>query len=385
VDKIFIARNALSPETETMGRTFFRVLLFCALAWTSGRGIGATAKMEITEEFVGESVADPAVALLERGIAHENVGHFSRALRAYRRIARHHPMSPEAPEALQRRGRILLRQNRFQAAFRCFQSILDRYPDYPDYEGVVDLEFQTAECLMVGHRNYFWGKVPGFKDRTGAIEFFRQIVDRAPYGDRAPHALMNIAHLGLRIGETATTIDALERIIDEYSMSPLAPEALLMLAKVYRDRVPGPAYDQRAVQEALNCYQEFLILFPDSPQAEEAEAGFMEAMELRAAGQLNMGNFYYDRRQNPRAALPYYEEAIKIAPESRAADRARERISAIGEGKPGRGTRLDSILGRYRPPTRRGASEKAPPPPVDDSIDSLESGDGCEMEEDCGL
>jgi outer membrane protein assembly factor BamD len=330
-----------------MGRVCFRIFLLGILLL---RPAGA---------FADGSPASPSAAqLLADGIAAEEARDLSTALRTYRQLARRHPLDPEAPAALQRRGLIFLSQRRFQRAFHCFQHILDRYPDYPHYLEVIGLEFQTAERLMRGQRSYFFGRIPGFRDRAAAIEFFRKIVERAPYSDFAPGALLNIARLGIRTGEMEIAIEALEKLIDEYAASDLAPDALLLLAKVYRDRVVGPNYDQRAVREALNCYQEFLVLFPDSPRAEEAETGLAEAMELRAAGKLGMGNFYYDDRQNPAGALVYYNEVLEIAPESRAAERARERIAEIRAGRPGRGSPLDWLLGPYRP-----ATENAPVKP----------------------
>jgi outer membrane protein assembly factor BamD len=273
-------------------------------------------------------------------------------MRSYRLVARNYPQSSAAPEALHRRGLLFLKQRRYQRAFHCFQSILDKYPDYGAYVAVVDLEFQTAKALMDGKRSYlFWGTVPGFRDRTAAIEYFRKIIERVPYGDCAPEALMNIAKLGTRAGDATVAVEALERLVDEYGNSPIAPDGLLMLADVYRKRVPGAQYDQKATREAINCYQEFLILFPDSPRLHEAEEGLAEATALWVRGKLGMGDFYYDARQNTKGAKLYYDEVLRLAEEdSPMAQMAAKRIEDIRKGKPGKGSPLDIILGRYRPP-----------------------------------
>jgi outer membrane protein assembly factor BamD len=204
---------------------------------------------------------------------------------------------------------------------------------------------------MRGQRHYFFGKIPGFRDRSGAIEFLRQVVDRVPYSDYAPLALMDIAHIAIRCREAATAIEALERLVDEYAESSLAPDALLLLAKVYGGRIAGPDYDQRAIREAMNCYQEFLLLYPDHERVPEAEKELARALEMRAEGRLRMGNFYYDDRQSPSSARPYYQEVMRISPESEAARKAECRLEEIGEGKPGKGSPVDFIIGRYKSPT----------------------------------
>jgi outer membrane protein assembly factor BamD len=286
------------------------------------------------------------------GMALEEAGKLMPALRCYRTLARDHAQSDEAPAALHRRGMIFFRQNRYRRAFRCLDGILDKYPDYSDYMNVLELEFQVAQSLMEGKRNYLlWGKIPGFRDRTAAREYFKKIVERVPYCNLAPEALLNVAILSLRMREPDSAIEALERLVDEYGDSPVAPEALLLLAKVYRERVPGPSYDQKMTREAINSYQEFLILFPDSPLAPQAEEGLAETTELLAAGKINVGDFYYDDRQNPSGAKPYYEEALQLAPrDSPTAQRAERRLADIREEKPGKGSPLDFIMGRYRSP-----------------------------------
>jgi outer membrane protein assembly factor BamD len=265
-----------------------------------------------------------------------------------RAIIRRDRTGAEAPDALRRMGLIYQRQHRLRAAFRCFHRILERYPDYPRYLDVLALEFEVAERLMGGERVYFFGKIPGFKDREGAIEFFRKIIEQAPYGELAPRALMNIAQLSMRMRNPVAAIEALETILDQYGHSPVAPDALLMLARVHRGRVLGPDHDQRATHNAANAYQEFLLLFPNSPLVLEAEDGLRETNNLMAAGYLNLGNFYYDNRQRPSAALPYYELAVATAPQSEIAERARARMDDISAGKAGHGSPIDVLIGRYR-------------------------------------
>jgi outer membrane protein assembly factor BamD len=139
-------------------------------------------------------------------------------------------------------------------------------------------------------------------------------------------------------------IDALEKIIEEYSFSPLAPDALLLLAKVHRDRVRGPDYDQWTTREAINYFRQFLTLFPLSERRAEAEAGLREAEELLAASYLSLGNFYYDGKQNPSAAIPYYREALTMAAGSETGNQAHRRLEDIGEGKPGKGSPIDFLF-----------------------------------------
>jgi outer membrane assembly lipoprotein YfiO len=261
------------------------------------------------------------------------------------RTARRHRDGPDAPAALHRIGLIQLEQRRFRSAFRRFQRVLDQYPNYPHYREVLELEFSVAERLMRGERSRFWGKVPGPRDRAGAIEFFRKIAEQAPYGDMAPQALMRIAQLALSEGDPATAIGALEDILDRHGHAEMAQDALLLLAEVHRSRVRGPDHDQKAVRDAVNAYQEFLLLYPNSSQAKAAERGLADARGLLASGHLRMGNFYYDKRRRPEAARPYYDLAIAVAPNSPAAEQARERLLSMAVERFGNGHHLEWPIG----------------------------------------
>lgn len=333
--KNFIAKDDGPREKLwVVGRFFFAVLFFFMPSFA----------------FAAKDVERlPPAVMMDRAAADEAAGKRSRALRTYRLVARNYPDCDEAPESLKRRGMIMMRQHRYRRAFDCFQSILDRYPNYSGYMQVVEFESRIAGELMDGKRNYlFWGKVPWFRDRSGAIDFLQKIVERVPYGDFVPSALRDIAKMSLKKKDYAAAIAALEKLVDEYGNSPLAPDALLQLAKIYRNRVPGSKYDQKMAREAINCYNEFLITFPDSPLAPQAEEGLAEAMNFLANGKLSVGNFYYDSRQNPIAAKPYYEEVLREAPtDSQAALEAERRLADIADGKPGSGSPIDFLLGRY--------------------------------------
>jgi outer membrane protein assembly factor BamD len=320
-------------------------LLATGVAFFSGPSAEAgTLRRGKNEEKIDGKV--PAAARLELGQEAEARGDMGDALHLYKYLARHHCQDREAPFALERMGEIYLQRHRFQSAFCQFQKILEKYPNYDHYGRVVDREFETAERMMVGQRNYFLGVVPGFKNREGAIDFFKKIVEQAPYGERAPQALMNIARLGIRLHEPVVTIDALEKIIDGYPHSSLAPDALLLLAQVHRNRVHGPDYDQQATGEAVNCYQQFLVLFPNSPRKNEAETGLQEARELLAASYLHLGDFYYNVRQNSEAASPYYRETLALAAGSEVGNLAHGRLEAIGQGTPGKGPPLEFLWGK---------------------------------------
>ncbi|MDR1438410.1 MAG: tetratricopeptide repeat protein [Puniceicoccales bacterium] len=295
----------------------------------------------IAAEENAQQCLDRAEKLVKRGKNRD-------AIRIYRRIGRRFASTKSAPIAQQKLGEIYVKQHRFHRAFEAFRKIIEEYPDYEGYKDIIALEFEMAERLMNGQRNYFFGKIPGFKNREGAIQFFQAIIGQAPYSEYVPMALMHTATLSQRAGNSVTAIEALERVIDEYAETEYGPRALLALAQIYRNMVCGADYDQRATEDAINYFREFLILYADSPLVPEVQKCLEEAKTLLAIGKLRMGNFYYDDRQNGEAAIPYYEAAIATAPNSKAAEIAELRMREVNAGKNGRGSPLDFLLGPYK-------------------------------------
>src|SRR6185312_3686191 len=118
------------------------------------------------------------------------------------------------------------------------------------FNEIIGEEYRIASALLDGARSrILWGTIPGLKNRSRAIEYFEAILSFAPYRDYAPLALMNVARGHLQEGNTEDAIDALDRMINNYPQSLLAPDAYLKLGQTHAKLVDGPAYDQASTKQ----------------------------------------------------------------------------------------------------------------------------------------
>jgi outer membrane protein assembly factor BamD len=218
------------------------------------------------------------------------------------------------------------------SAFDLLQRITQEHPGFKDYDKVIGSQFDCATALMEGARGRIFWIFPGFKQYSKAVEEFMTIVENAPYNDYAPLALMNISLIAEKQNRPEEAIDALDRLINYYPQSMLAPDAYYNLAQTYANLVKGSEYDQGSTRQAISYYEDFLILFPKSNFTGEVESRITEMENLLATSRLNLGNFFYFYRSNSTAALIFYNEAITIAPKSEAAADARLRIKDIKAG-----------------------------------------------------
>lgn len=302
------------------------------LVWTPTTGWrvegGALSGLGGTE---GRSALDQ----MNRARANEEKGHARSAIRTYQRVAKRYPNSIYAPEALYRAARLYLTRKNYTKAFDAFQQILGRYPNTKRFNEIIGEQYRIASALLDGARGrMLFGLLPGFTQRDRAIQFFENILVNAPYSDYAPLSLMNIARGHQRLDNTYEAIDALDRMINNYPQSLLAPDAYLKLAQTHASLVDGPYYDQASTQEAITYFTDFMLLFPADTSIEAAEGGLDEMKTMLAESKMRIADFYFVKRSNYKAARVFYNEAITAYPESAIANRAKARLAQV-EAKAG--------------------------------------------------
>ncbi len=278
-----------------------------------------------------------AVELMNKARTAEEHGSNGSALGTYEKVAKKYPNSVYAPEALYRAAKLRLARKQYLKAFEDYQSVTIRYPNTKRFNEIIGEQYRIASALLDGARNRTWGWLPGFRNREKALEYFEIILATAPYSDYAPLALMNIARGHQKLRQTEEAIDALDRMINNYPQSLLAPDAYLKLAQAHASLVEGPYYDQGSTKEAVTYFEDFMILFPSDTNIASAATGLDKMKVVLAESKMKIGDFYFYRRNNFKAAKVFYNEAITAYPDSTVAKRAKLRLADVenkAAGKP---------------------------------------------------
>lgn len=272
-----------------------------------------------------------ALDLMNRARAAEERHSTGSAIRSYRKVVKKYPASAYAAEALYRSGKLYLTRKQYFKSFDSFSQVTSRYPNSTRFNEIIGEEYRIASALLDGARNRIWGIIPGFQNRTRAIQYFESIIRDAPYSDYAPLALMNKARGHLKQHEIEEAIDSLDYMINNYPQSLLAPDAYLKLAQTHAKLVDGPNYDQGSTKEAITYYEDFLILFPSDANIPSAAKGLDSMKQVLAQSKINIGDFYFHKRNNLTAARVFYNEAITSYPDSPVAARARQKLAEVEE------------------------------------------------------
>ncbi|MDR2720692.1 MAG: outer membrane protein assembly factor BamD [Puniceicoccales bacterium] len=295
--------------------------------------------------------------IMNKARLEQEEGRNQTALKLYGDVCKKYRDSVFAPEAYYQMGKIRRQKRQYKHAFKAFDAIITKYPQYPGFNRVVREQFDLATLLKGGSRPYYFGVIPGFKDYASAIEFCESIIKHAPYNDLAPLALVNISELALKEKKSAEAIDALDRLIDGYPDSEYAPYAYLKIASICAGLVKSVKNDQGATQEAVHYYEDFLILYPTHELAEEARCGLDKMKTKLAMSKIDVGDFYFQSHNNPKAAVIMYEEAISVYPNSKSAALAKEKIDCVRAGNLPKKTPVDFLFGRCKRPSEKLAAE----------------------------
>jgi outer membrane protein assembly factor BamD len=278
---------------------------------------------------VASKDGNSAIGFMNKARAAEEKNSRLTAIKYYTRVAKRYPNSVYAPEAQYRLGNLRLARKQYIKAFEAYQTIAIRYPNTNRYDEIIGKQYHIASLLLNGERGRIWGIFPGFSNREKAIDYMEIVIGEAPFSDYAPLALMCVAngHQYLRNNEEA--IDALDRMINTYPQSVLAPEAYLKLAQAHAAMVDGAYYDQTSTRDAITYFEDFMILFPGDNSVVNAEKGLTNMKLVLADSKIKIGDFYFYKRDNFKAARVFYNEAITVYPGSSVATTAQERLVLV--------------------------------------------------------
>jgi len=276
------------------------------------------------------SEGNNALDQMNKARAAEESGSSRSAIKGYASVAKKFPNSIYAPEALYRAARLHLARKEYSKSFESYHDVLSRYPNTKRFNEIIGEQYRIASAMLDGARDrMFFGLLPGFAQREKALGYFETVLSNAPYSDYAPLSLMNIARGHDRLNQVEDAVDALDRMINNYPQSLLTPDAYLKIAQTHAAMVEGAYYDQASTKEAITYFTDFMLLFPSDTNIANAEKGLDGMKTMLAESKMKMGDFYFYKRNNYKAARVFYNAAITAYPESAIATRARTHLNEV--------------------------------------------------------
>lgn len=199
------------------------------------------------------------------------------------------------------------------------------------FQETVDYKFAIAEQFRKGARRHYRGSRFFPKWANGqclALEIYDEVVASMPGDELTIKALYSKACLLWHMGEYRDSVDAFQTIIRRYPKNELAPESYVRIMKVYLDQAKRERQNPDLLTFAQMNLRRFEADFPRDAGIDTARADYHRLKEMYASALYEIAIFY-ERINEPRAAVIYYQKASFEFPETVVAQRSRYRLSSL--------------------------------------------------------
>jgi outer membrane protein assembly factor BamD len=253
---------------------------------------------------------------------------YSLALKAALRVVAVWPLSDYAPQAQYLTGRCYEAQGKDEKAFKEYQKILEKYPKFPNYDEVLQHQYEIANLHLAGKWFKLWGYIP-YPSLDKTAEMYEKIVKNGPYSEVGPQAQLKIGAAREKQANYPSAVKAYETAADRYHDRPrIASEALYHEGLAYDKQAKTAEYDQSTAGSAIATFSDFMAIYPNDPRVPQTQKLIATLKLEQAHGSFQTAKFY-EKYRKWSGALVYYNEVLVQAPDSPYAGEARQRIDVL--------------------------------------------------------
>ncbi|MFA5063554.1 MAG: outer membrane protein assembly factor BamD [Candidatus Omnitrophota bacterium] len=245
------------------------------------------------------------------------------AIREFKKLLKTYPKSFESSESQYYLGVIEEERDNLYEAYLAYQKVIDKYPFSDRIKEIIGKEYNIAEKFIAGYKRKALGVT--LPVENPAIEILTKVVENSTYGSLAPKAEYKLGLVLKGLQRYYEAEDAFNKVISNYPDSEWVEPSKFQIATCRAAVSRGPDYDQGAMQDAKQKFEEFVKEHPDAVLSKEAEGNIDKLRDKEAASSYNIAVFY-EKQEAYKAARIYYENVINNYPGSSWAAKALEKL-----------------------------------------------------------
>jgi outer membrane protein assembly factor BamD (BamD/ComL family) len=241
--------------------------------------------------------------------------------------------SPHNGEALFYYADAEFQLGNFMKAYETYERILDDYGGTDLAQRSLRNELVVAEVFLSGRWRKVWGgmiRLPAQDEGLDILE--RLATNRAPGTPIGEMALKTKADYYYNRGEFSDAEQEYGRLAREYPRSRYVKLALLRSAQASFASFHGVRFDDGALVEAEERFEQFRKKYPRAAEEENVPLLLEQIRNSRAQKEYTIGQFY-ERTKHPSAAAYYYRSVMKYWPDTTWATLAESRLGRLGYGE----------------------------------------------------
>lgn len=269
--------------------------------------------------------------------------HYALALKAYQiqdwnTAAKHFgivnlnfPHSTVGPESAFFQGICFYEQEEFEFANEAFNTYLKGSSQPQFFQEAMDYKFAIANAFASGSRRRFFGtkQLPKvLPARNIAMQIYDEMIQTMPCHDYAAQSLWAKGNLLWEDYAYQDSIDCFQTLIRRFPKHELTPRSYVAINQVYLTEAKWEFQNPDLLQLAEINLRRFEQDFPRDDRLIEAKQNLDLLKETYASGLWTTGNFY-EGQGAPQAAIIYYLNAAKKFPDTRIAEKCKERLEKI--------------------------------------------------------
>jgi len=295
-------------------------------AWTLKNG-----HLIDTQEVATLSVSEH----YELGIENLNCQNWINAATNFKVVAKCFPLSIYGQDANYYLGVALFQMEEFDFANDAFSDYIGAKNHPKFFIEAIEYKFCIAEAFKKGATRRFFSKKQLPKWASGqalGLTIYDEVITALPSHEFAVRSLYSKANLLLQMKQYRESIDSLQLLVKRFPKHELAPESYMLITTIYLEQSKCEFQNPDILAFAEINVRRFKAEFPREERVIEAENSILEIKEVYAKGLYETGQFY-ERIEEPRASVIYYQNAIIQFPDTAVARLCEKRLSYLKNGR----------------------------------------------------
>ncbi len=282
----------------------------------------------IDEKYIATLPLEEHYALGIKALKEKN---WEEAATQFRIVTINFPTATRTKDAYYFLGVCLYHQGDEDSANDNFNSYLkiENSPKY--FEETFQYKLAIANAFKNGARKHLFGfeKMPRvFSSRSHAIEIYDEIIAALPNHELAAKALMGKAQVLSQKERYRESIEAYQTVIRKFPKTEYAAKSYSAISEVFLKQSNCELQNPDILALAQINAKKFAQDFPRDENVQNSQEKISEMKELLAQELYETGCLY-ERKKEPGASVLYYQAAIDEYPNTKVAQKCKERLHSL--------------------------------------------------------
>lgn len=190
-------------------------------------------------------------------------------------------------------------------------------------------------------------------DYKPAAKMFDEVERQHPYSALAPKSQVMAAYMQYQMNKYTDAVMTLDRFLQLHPGNTYAPYAMYLKGICFYEQISDVERDQGMTENALQTFERLILMYPDSPYAEDAKGKIRLTYNNLAGREMEIGR-YYQKNRRYAAALNRFSEVVRTYPTTMHIQEALYRLveTYLALGLKDEAKRSASVLGHNYPSSK---------------------------------